>query len=70
MVSAQTVRKNIQRLPKRRMVRPTSSDLEFDFSLTQASICCKCKSRQICQISSLLNLPVKSCKHFVIRLEM
>ncbi len=46
------------------MVTPTSSDLTFDFTMGQESICFGCNYRDCCRVSGLLNVPVKSCTFF------
>ena len=46
------------------MVTPTSSDLTFDFTMGQESICFDCSYRDCCRVSDLLNVPVKSCTFF------
>jgi len=47
------------------MINPTASDLSFDFSFTQESICFNCQHRSSCKISDLLNVPVESCRFYV-----
>ncbi len=64
MAQVQTACKNIQINTRRRMVTPTSSDLTFDFTMGQESICFGCNYRDCCRVSGLLNVPVKSCTFF------
>ena len=56
--------KNIQSTKISRMITPTSSDLTFDFTMSQESICFGCSYRDCCRVSGLLNVPVKSCTFF------
>ena len=67
MRTSQDVCKNIQFASDLRMINPTASDLEFDFSLLQESICINCLSRPVCKVASLLNVPVKNCRYFAKR---
>ncbi len=64
MELAQTVCKNIQPHKKIRRIKPTASDLKFDFSLSRTTICNQCSSRPVCQIAALLNIPVMDCTYF------
>ncbi len=56
--------KTIQFGRSSRMINPTSSDLTFDFSLGQESICFNCTYKNSCKLSGLLNVPVKSCRFY------
>ena len=62
---AQAVCKNIQKHREVRRIKPTASDLKFDFTLAAVSICQQCMSRPACQIAALLNIPVMDCTYFV-----
>ncbi len=57
--------KNIQKCRTERRVKPTASDLKFDFTLSRTTICQQCMLRQACQVAALLNLPVMDCTYFV-----
>ncbi len=62
---ARAVCKNMQECRRERRIKPTASDLKFDFTLSRTTICQQCMSRQACQVASLLNLPVVDCTYFV-----
>ncbi len=64
MEHLQTACKTIQFKRPRRVVSPTASDLTFDFTLSQESICSSCDHRGDCQLAGLLNVPVKRCKYY------
>jgi hypothetical protein len=61
----QAVCKNIQNYREVRRIKPTASDLKFDFTLAGISICQQCMSRSACQIAALLNIPVMDCTYFL-----
>ena len=60
----QAVCKNIQNHREVRRIKPTASDLKFDFTLTAITICQQCISSPACQIAALLNIPVMDCTYF------
>ncbi|RUM89498.1 MAG: hypothetical protein DSZ23_03175 [Thermodesulfatator sp.] len=64
MELAQSVCKNIQSRRIERRIKPTSADLQFDYTLASTSICMQCVSRPVCEIAALLNLPVTDCTYF------
>lgn len=46
------------------MIKLTSRDLVFDFTLSLTTVCGECLNQKVCMLAPVLNLPVISCRLF------